>query len=377
MEQYYAVHRQVASRLQKMFFPLLLGLMSLPLQAQLDLPRGSQMARVTQRIGISDITIEYSRPAVNGREIWGSLVPYGMNNLGFGTAAESPWRAGANENTTFSLTHDALVEGQPLQAGTYGLHMVIHPDNRATVIFSNNSGAWGSYFYDPDEDALRVEVATGETPHTEWLEYGFSELSANGATASLRWEKKEIPFKVEFDTPSLTMAHIRQELQDQEGFSRQSWEQAANYALNNGGDLEEALGWINAAISGQFFSQKDFNNLSIKAQILDAQGKTEASGAVMDEAMELGTVFQVHGYGRQLIARGKPEQALKVFQKNAKNHKNTWPVDYGLARGYSAMGDYKKALTHLKIARERAPDELNQNAIEANIAKLEAGEDIN
>ncbi len=354
---------------------LLLG--ATPSQGQLDLPRGSQMATVSQRIGISDITITYSRPAVQQREIWGGLVPYGMNNLGFGTAKESPWRAGANENTTITLTHDARVEGKELAAGTYGLHMIVEPDNRATIVFSRNSSAWGSFFYDPAEDALRVEVSTREVPHTEWLTYGFTELSPVSATAYLRWESREIPFKIEFDSPALTLARIRKQLQNQQGFNRQSWEQAANYALNNGGDLEEAMGWIDAAISGQFFSEKNFNNLSIKAQILTAQDKPTEAEAVMEEAMALGNPLQIHAYGRQLIARGDTEKALAVFQRNARIHKDTWPVDYGLARAYSAIGDYKKALKHLKIARERAPDPLNQNAIEVNLRKLEAGEDIN
>ncbi|MGI9545786.1 MAG: DUF2911 domain-containing protein, partial [Flavobacteriaceae bacterium] len=82
--------------------------------AQLDLPRGSQKAKVSQRIGITDVTIIYSRPSVNEREIWGALVPYGMNNLGFGTAEESPWRAGANENTIIKFNNDVTVEGQAL-----------------------------------------------------------------------------------------------------------------------------------------------------------------------------------------------------------------------------------------------------------------------
>jgi len=126
--------------------------------AQLSFPSGSQHANVSQRVGITDITISYSRPSVKGREIWGKLVPYGMNNLGFGTASESPWRAGADENTTISFTHDVTVEGKTLKAGTYGLHMIIYEDGKATIIFSNNSTAWGSFFYEPKEDALRVDV---------------------------------------------------------------------------------------------------------------------------------------------------------------------------------------------------------------------------
>ena len=351
--------------------------LTIPVQAQLDLPRGSQMAKVSQRVGITDLTIVYSRPSVNNREVWGSLVPYGMNNFGFGTATESPWRAGANENTLFKTTHAIQVGGKPLPAGTYGLHMVVNEDNTATVIFSKNHGAWGSYFYDPSEDALQVSITTKEIPHVEQLRFEFNEVDANSAVASLNWEKKQFPFKIEVPVTDIVMDHIRSKMQNQEGFNRQTWEQAANYALNNGGDLNEALGWIDAAIEGQFFSQKNFNNMAIKAQILMKQGNMEEAVSVMDEAMPLGTVFQVHGYGRQLIAAGQKEKALEVFKWNAKTHKDQWPVDYGLARGYSAMGNYKSAMKHLKIAEGRAPDPQNQNVIAANLVKLEAGTDIN
>lgn len=346
--------------------------------AQFDfLPQGSQKAKVVQRIGNTDISIEYSRPSVNGRKIWGSLVPYGLNNLGFGTSTEAPWRAGANENTVFKTTHDVGIGGKTLPAGKYGLHMIINEDNTATIIFSKNNGAWGSFFYDPIDDALRVDVSTEEVPHVEQLTYGFDHVTANSAIAALEWEKKRIPFKIDVDVTNNVLAEIRQQLQTSPGFNRQSWEQAANFSLTNGGDLDEALGWINAAIEGQFFSEKNFNNLNIKSRILEKQGKIAEAKTVMDEALPLGSVFEVHAYGRQLLAQGKTNEALDVFKWNAKNHKGTWPVDYGLARGYSAMGDYKSALKHLKIAEKRAPDPVNKNAIAANIVKLQEGKDIN
>ncbi|MEM8928904.1 MAG: DUF2911 domain-containing protein [Bacteroidota bacterium] len=345
--------------------------------AQLDLPRGSQMAKVSQRVGITDLTLVYSRPSVNNREIWGKLVPYGLNDFNFGTSKAAPWRAGANENTIFETTHDIKVGGKDLPAGKYGLHMVINEDNTAKVLFTNNYGAWGSYFFEPSDVALEVEVTATEIPHVEQLKFEFNEVDATSTIASLSWEKKQIPFAIEVPVTEIVLADIRSKMQNQPGFQRQTWEQAANFSLNNGGDLDEAMGWIDAAIAGQFFSQKTFNNLAIKAQILMKQGKMDEAVAVMDEAMPMGTVFQVHGYGRQLIAAGQRDKALEVFQWNAKSHKNQWPVDYGLARGYSAVGNYKTALKHLKIAEGRAPDQPNKNAIATNIEKLDAGTDIN
>jgi tetratricopeptide (TPR) repeat protein len=269
------------------------------------------------------------------------------------------------------------IEGKNLKAGTYGLHMIIHEDGKATIIFSNNSTAWGSFFYEPSEDALRVNVQTNETPSTEQLTFNFINVDPTSATVVLNWEKKQIPFKIGVDVANVVLADMRQKLQNQDGFQSQNWDQAAIYALNNGSDLSEALGWINNSIEGQFYSKKSFNNLQIKSQILDKMGKNTDATAIMDEALSLATIFEVHQYGRTLIAQGKKDKALEVFKMNAEKNKNTWPVDYGLARGYSALGDYNKALKHIKIALSKVPDAANKAAIKTNIAKLEKGQDIN
>ncbi len=344
---------------------------------QMDMPQGSQRASVSQRVGITDITITYSRPSVNDREIWGKLVPYGMNNLGFGTAKESPWRAGANENTTIHFTDDVTIQGNKLEAGTYGLHMVIHEDGKVDIIFSNNSTAWGSYFYDPAEDALRVTVDSKSGPHTELLTYEFPAFDKTSTTAVLKWAEKRIPFKIDVDVTDIVLTQVRKDLQGQKGFTDQNWNQAANWSMNNGGDMEEALAWSEAAISAPFIGVENYNNLQTKAQILNKMGKGEEADKVMEIAMEKGTVFQVHNYGRQLIAQGEKEKALEVFKKNAKMHKDTWPVNYGLARGYSALGDYKKALQYLEKAYDLAPQQVNKDRVQANMEKLKKGEDIN
>ncbi|WP_136481205.1 DUF2911 domain-containing protein [Cognatitamlana onchidii] len=345
--------------------------------AQLKTPQASPKAKVSQEVGISHLTIKYSRPSVNDREIWGALVPYGMNNLGFGTAKESPWRAGANENTIIVFSDDAMVEGKSIKAGKYGFHIIVNEDDTATLIFSNNNTSWGSYFYDSDEDALRVDIKTKDVLHTELLTYSFIAADANSTTVSLDWEKKRFPFKIEFDVPNITLASFREQFRGQAGFQRQNWETAANYALNNGGDLSEALGWINGAIEGQFFSQKNFNNLQIKSQILAKQGKKSEADAIMQEALNYATIFQVHQYGRTLIANGEKDKALEVFKMNAKNNKDTWPVHYGMARAYSAQGNYSKALSHLTKALNNAPNEASRGRVQANIDKLKNNQDIN
>ncbi|WP_189358535.1 DUF2911 domain-containing protein [Algibacter mikhailovii] len=350
---------------------------SLSTHAQLKTPQGSQKAKVSQVVGISHVTIKYSRPSVNNREIWGKLVPYGMNNLGFGTAKESPWRAGANENTTIEFSDDAVVEGKAIKAGKYGFHIIVQADDNATLIFSNNNTSWGSYFYEPSEDALRVDIKTKAVAHTELLTYDFIAVDANSTLAVLNWEKKQFPFKIEFAVPDIVLASFRDEFRGQQGFQRQNYETAANYALNNGGDLDEALGWIDGAIAGKFYSEKNFNNLQIKSKILEKLNRKAEADALMDEAMDYATIFQVHQYGRTLIANGEIDKAMTIFKMNAKNNKNTWPVHYGLARGYSAQGDYKKAKSHLELALNNAPNEGSKSRVQENITKLENGQDIN
>jgi len=323
-------------------------LVTIDANAQLNTPRGSQNATVTQTVGITKIYINYSRPSVNDREIWGKLVPYGMNNLGFGTAKESPWRAGANENTFIKFSDDVKIEGQPLKAGKYGLHMIIKEDGGAIVIFSNNHSAWGSFFYNPSEDALKVNVTTNEIPHTEQLTFDFINVDATSATAVLNWEKKQIPFKIEVDVTNIVLADIRHKLQNQPGFTRQSWEQAANFALNNGGDLNEALGWIDAAIAGQFFSQKTFNNLAIKGQILNKLGNINEYEILMEEASEIANTNQLNTLGYRMLGAKDYDRALKYFKMNVANNPENANVHDSLGECYKIIGDKKNAIKYLK-----------------------------
>jgi Protein of unknown function (DUF2911) len=159
--------------------------------------RPSLKAGVSQRLGAdADITIEYSRPGVKGRKIWGDLVPYGMApGNKYSKDKPFPWRAGANENTTIEFKKDVLIEGKPLAAGKYGLHM-IPGEKEWIIIFSKNNSAWGSFAYNDAEDALRVTVSPVKAPHEEWLMYGFEDLAGTSATAYLHWEQLKVPFKI-------------------------------------------------------------------------------------------------------------------------------------------------------------------------------------
>ncbi len=348
---------------------------------------GNQKSAVVQYMGnVSWVKIVYNSPDVDGREgkIWGQLVPYGKANLGFGASSAdnpSPWRAGANENTTIEFSHDVVVQGKELKAGKYGLFVEPQENGPWSIIFSNESNAWGSFFYVPEDEALVVEAEAEDGEFREDLTFEFESRKVNETTAVLRWENKRLPFKIEVKNANdVVLAAVQSELKNSAGFNSNSWSQAANWA-SNAGYHDLALTWAENAVSLPFIGQKNFNTLSTKATVLRNAEKTDESIAVMDEAIELPGVspFQIHGYGRQLIAAGQKEKALEIFKKNHKMNDGVWPTNYGLARGYSAMGDFKNALKYLKIAQTKVPenDTVNPPIIEQNIAKLEKGEDIN
>lgn len=182
------------------FFLILSFLLILPSTtfAQESQVRPSLKASVMQRLGIdTDITIEYSRPGVKGRKIWGELVPYGLApGNKYSKGKPFPWRVGANENATIEFSKDVLIEGNKLPAGKYGIYM-IPSEKDWIIIFSKNNSAWGSYSYNQEEDALRVTVTSVEAPHQEWMMFGFDNLAGTSATAFLHWEKLVVPFKIE------------------------------------------------------------------------------------------------------------------------------------------------------------------------------------
>ncbi len=348
-------------------------------------PRTSGEASVSQQIGITEVKVNYSRPHVvspQGQDrtgnIWGTTVPYGFTNLGFGTSTEAPWRAGANENTVITFSTDVSVEGKPLPAGSYGLHFAVFEDGKATAIFSNDTDAWGSYFYDKANDALRVDIQTTEVPQTDLLTYSFTEAKVNEATLALDWDKKRFPLKISADTPELVYQNFQDKLKGDDGFNIQSWLAAANYLAQNKIHLDEALNYANAAVEGQFFSQKNFNTLSTKAGVLVAMDKKEEATIVMDEALAASgvTINNYYGYGRQLIAQDMDAKAMEVFKTANKKWSDHWLAPHGLARGYSANGDFKNALKYEKIAHERAP-EGSKPFLEGYLKTLEEGKDFN
>ena len=349
-------------------------------------PSGNnQKASVTQHIGLVKVTIEYNSPRVTSPtgedrrgKIWGGLVPYGIHDLGFNDR-RGPWRAGANENTVFAVSHPVKVQGQPLPAGRYGLH-VIAGEREWTLIFSKNSTSWGSFTYDESEDALRVKAVPEKAPFREWLTYEFVERKPDRATVALEWEELRLPFTVAVEDPAaLYVESLRNELRNNQGFSWQNWDAAAQYLLQQNRNLEEALRWADNAIALPFVGQANFTTLSTKAQILEKMDRRAEARELMAKALDLpgAQPIEIHQYGRRLLAQGQKAEALAVFQKNQRRFGDQWPVHVGLARGHSAMGDYKNALRHAEIALTQAPDPLNKKSLQDAVVRLKEGKDMN
>lgn len=361
-----------------------------PLHAQLTAPPSgnNQKSVVTQYIGgLAHVTVIYRSPDVtapNGDsrrgKIWGQLVPYGMAPNNFGTAESIPWRAGANENTVIKFSHDVQVQGKLLAAGAYGLHIIPREHEPWTLIFSNNTSSWGSYYYNASEDALRVETTPKAAPYHEWLSYEFVDRGPESATVALFWDELMVPFTIEVpDMNKLYLAQMQDELRGSAGFSWQNLVQAANFAMQSGADTRQALEWAEAAVSAPFIGQPNFTTLSTKAQALMANGKSEEALATLQEAIEHPTASptQIHSMGRQLIAQGMKEKAMEVFKYNYEKFDGAWPTEVGMARGYSAIGQYDQALKHAQKAVDQAPDQLNKNSMAQAIERLKKKEDIN
>ncbi len=329
--------------------------------ATLDLPRVSPAAAVSQRLGLTDIEITYHRPAVNGREVWGGVVPYGQ-----------VWRTGANENTRISFSTEVTVEGQPLAAGTYGLH-TLPGEDEWTIIFSHDVDAWGSYSYDEERDALRVTVEPSAAPaHQERMIFVFAEVSNESATVSMVWEKLRVTFEIGVDTHAVTLASIREQLQGVSQFFWMGPQQAANYCLQEEMAYEEAMGWIEASIQ----AEERFENLQTKAQILDQTGEAAQSAEIMAKALEMGNAGQLHNYARSLLGEDKKDEALAIFERNVEQSPEVWFVELGLARGYSALGRFDQAVASMKISLAKAP-EGQQAYVQSLVDRLQKREDIN
>ena len=328
--------------------------------ALLDLPRPSQHAEVIQRIGITDITINYHRPLANGRKIWGGLVPYGQ-----------VWRAGANENTTITFTDPVTVEGKPLLAGTYGVHM-IPGENEWTVIFSKSNTAWGSFSYKEGEDALRVAVKPVPAELHNALTYDFTDLKADSTVATMTWEKVSVPFQISVNVPEVVEASLQKQLRGLQQYTWEAWDDAANYLLDSKADLKQALSDANQSIQ----VEERYDNLMTKSQILEAMGKPDEAKKYSAMALSKANAAQSYSYARQLQRNKKQDQAFDIYRGMVKKFPYNFFTYAGQARLAVGAGNYDEALTDMKRCQAAAPENAKAQ-IQTLINRLEKKENIN
>jgi hypothetical protein len=326
----------------------------------LDLPLQSPRAEISQRIGITDITIHYHRPLVNDRKVWDGLVPYGK-----------VWRAGANINTTITFSDPVQIEGKPLDKGTYGLHMIPNTDEW-TIIFSKNSTSWGSFTYDEKEDALRVTVKPRAADMHNALTYDFDQLQKDSAVVEMEWEKIAVPFKVSVDVHDVVQASLKKQLRNLSQYTWMSWDNAANYLLAEKVNLDEALTYANKSIE----NEDRYDNEMTKAQVLKALNRKDEAATAEKKALELAGPLQLHQYARQLLGEKRNEEAYAIFRDNAKKHPDQWFVHTGLARMYCAQSKFDDATKEMKLAMAAAPDD-QKSYLDGLVKRLEAKQDIN
>ncbi len=335
---------------------LLLFTLGLQAEAQITTPQmASPRGSVGCTIGVTQITIEYGRPSVNGRAIWGQLVPY-----------DQIWRAGANENTVFTTSTDITVNGKPLAAGTYGLHMI--PGQTSwTLIFNKDHRAWGSYFYDESKDALRVSTTPLSGPHTELLTYAVPAHSGNSATVQLQWEKLIVPITIGVDLGATVAEDLRQQLMGLPGFTARNYALAASWLLQNNTQPELAEQWLTKALQGA----PDFQTTLMVARLAEAKGDTEKASFHRKQAIEMASNSELNNYGYSLLQQGKIKEALPLFVLNSERHPEDPNVWDSLGEAYAMDGQKSKAIECFKKSLSMNPAESVRQNSESWIKKLQ------
>ena len=320
----------------------------------LQLPAASPKATVTQTVGLTDVTVRYSRPAVAGRKVWGALVPFG-----------EVWRTGADENTTLSFTTPVTVGGKELPAGTYGLH-TIPGEKEWTVILSTQAAAWGSYSYDAKEDAVRFTAVPREGPLEERLLFTLADPTDHSVAVTLAWEKLRLSFPVEVDTKAAVLASLKEQLRGLPRFGWQGWNGAAAWCVKNDIALDQAGEWVDRSIR----MNRNFTNLTTKAALLEKKGDAKAAAELREKAVALATEVELNQYGYQLLGQKKVDEAIRAFEKNTKDHPGSWNAWDSLAEGQATAGDRKKAAASYEKALAMTEDEEQKKRIRAELAKL-------
>lgn len=324
-------------------------------QPLLRLPDASPHARVDQALGLTELSVTYARPAAKGRKIWGGLVPWG-----------EVWRAGANENTVLSSSTEFTVEGHKLPAGRYGLHLLPAENGPWQLILSNVSTGWGSYGYDPKDDAFRAPVTPEAAPAEERLLYTFDAVGEGATTLALRWEKLRIPIRITVDVNEVTVASLKAQLRGIPQFFPKGWVDAANWLVAHDTHLDLATEWADKANG----LQATFGGAMLKSRLLAKKGDAAGAQAWKDKALAVATEVEVNLHGYQLLGQEKVPEAVAIFRRNAKDHPESWNVHDSLGEALEKAGDKKGAKESYARALKLVKDEVQKKRIEKVLSTL-------
>jgi tetratricopeptide (TPR) repeat protein len=328
----------------------------------IQIPQASQRAVLTQRIALTDVTVNYHRPVAGGRKVFGGIVPYGQ-----------VWRAGANDNTTIEFSTAVKIEGQPLAKGTYGLHM-IPGENEWTIAFSSNFTSWGSFTYDEKEDALRVKVKPMAVENRDVLTYDFDDLKSDSAVLTLRWEKTAVPVHIAVDLTATTLESLRKQIRYTAQYTWEGLNDAASWCLENKVNYDEAVKWVTQSIA----AEERFENLETKSQLLRVQGHAEEADKTMVRAIDKADATQLYVYARGLQREGKGQEGLAIYRTEVKKFPDHWISHVANARVLVADKNFDGAAKEIRAAIAAQVDNKPQvQALEGMLKRIENKEDIN
>ncbi|PHN06050.1 DUF2911 domain-containing protein [Flavilitoribacter nigricans] len=331
---------------------LFLHTITLPAQFHtLTLPQPSPKVVETQTLGITEITMEYSAPAVRGRDLLTQVIPFEGEPVA--------WRAGANLNTRIQFSTDVEVEGNAIPAGSYGLHFIPHRDGKWTLILAQQDNLWGSYYLQDEDVFQRIDLTVGKGAFREYLSYEFGERTDSTIVVALEWGELKVPFTVTVDLNSTVLAQLHYELRGENTNRWEAWNDAARWCLDHQYNLEEALSWADRSINGGFggfAANKNLSNLGTKVELLAALGRTDEIEPLLEEAKTLATTDagQIFNFGRTLLKAGAYTACKNFLRHGQKKHPDAWFLALNIPVADYFLGDLDSAITGLNAIRERA-----------------------
>jgi hypothetical protein len=243
---------------------------STPVLAQeLELPRPSPNAKLTQTVGLTEIGVEYSAPGVKGRKIWGALVPY-----------DKLWRAGANAVTKVSFSRDVKIDGKPVPAGSYAFFAIPGKTTWTLILNKDTKQAGTGQDYKQELDQVRVTAKPQPIHMRERLAYQVLDFDDNKATLALDWEKVRVAMPIQVDTDAQVQANIT-------AYQNDNWRplnNAARYELDSKKDYDTGLALVEKSLQ----VKEDWLNVWTKAQLLAAKGRYKEAYPLAQRAAELG-----------------------------------------------------------------------------------------